>query len=72
MVKDLVKLSFKTHAVDESDMLLVQANPIALDHFKKSKQELERMAKTKFYDCWSYYSILKMSKNLKKSIFFDK
>jgi len=66
MVKELSKLSFEQIPVSNKDLNLIQAHPKIQEHFEKCTSELRRMSRTKFYPPYSYYSVLKMSKNIKK------
>lgn len=66
MVKEFSRLSFESIPVSKKDMDLVHKNQKAREHFSNCKSELEQMAKYKFYARYSYYCVLKMSKNLKK------
>lgn len=66
LIKEISKLNFENSPVSECDMKIIQANPEFRENFKKCKNELGQMASTKFYDIYSYYDVLKMSKNIKK------
>lgn len=66
MVKGFSRLIFEKISVYKPDMELIRADPWARDYFQKCILELEEMANTKFYGHYSYYFVLKMSKNIKK------
>lgn len=66
MVKEFSKLSFENKPVSKKDMQLIESNAKAREHFEICAKELSRMKSTKFYDSYSYYSVLKMSKKIKK------
>lgn len=66
MVKEFAKLSFAGEIIHRSDIDLIRANPTAQMHFDKCLEELAHMADEKFYGTFSYYSILKMSKNIRR------
>lgn len=65
MIKELSKLSFENVAISKSDIDSIHESPRDREHFEKCKNELDRMAKSKFYSSYSYYHVLKMSKNIK-------
>lgn len=66
VVKALTKLVFENHTVSEKDINLIQSQPWLQEYVEKCKNELEQMAETKFYGPHSYYSLLKIYKNVKK------
>lgn len=66
MVKKFSELSFENIPILKEDMDLLQETQIARDHFQKCTAELNQMASTKFYAPYSYYSVLRMSKCIKK------
>lgn len=66
MVKEFAKLILEKRSVHEKDMKLIRVNPKAREYFEKCTRELEEMASTKFYEHYSYYSVLKMTKNIVK------
>lgn len=68
MIKEFSKMAFENKPISKKDMLLIQHMPMAKEYFKKCKNELRRMAETKFYGPHSYYSILKMKRNSKKFV----
>lgn len=61
MIKEFSKLMFQGKLLIQSDMNLIAANPVAQEHLKKCKDELELMAKTNFHENYSYYSVLTRS-----------
>lgn len=61
MVKQLAKLMKDNQPVSEKDKWVVRENSVAKKHFSNCKAELDDMANNRFYEGWSYYSILKMS-----------
>lgn len=67
MVKELAKLKFfDDSAVIKKDMKLIQSHLVIQDYFQSCMKELSEMSNTKFYDHYSYYFVLKNSKNVKK------
>lgn len=67
MIKEIAKLkSFDDTLVNESDIKLIKSYPDLQKYFDECKNELSRMKKTNFYNAYSYWSILKSSKNNKK------
>lgn len=66
MVKEFAKLSFENIQISKIDMKLIRNNPKAKEIFEKCTKELQQMASTKFYGFYTYYSVMKMTKNLKK------
>lgn len=66
MVKEFSKLSFENIPIFEKDMHQIRKIPKAQKNFEKRADELKQLASTKFYASYSYYSLLRMSKNIKK------
>lgn len=66
MIEEFSKLSFENISISEEDMNLINAFPTVRDYFESCKIELKQMANINFYAEFSYYSILKMSKNIKR------
>lgn len=65
MVKEFAKLSFENQYISNSDIDLMKKRKWFVE-YKVSINDLSEMAKTKFYASYSYYSVLKMSKNINK------
>lgn len=72
VVKELSKLRFESLPISEYDLYLIQDNSIIQDHFLKYGDELHQMSNTTFNAPYSYYSVLKMSVNIKKLAHFTK
>lgn len=67
MIQQIAKLkSFDDSFVNKLDMEIIQKDSRLLEYFEKCENELDQMARTKFYPPYSYYCILKMHKNIKK------
>lgn len=66
MIKEFSKLIFENSSVSENDMYSIFENPMLREYFEKCMAEVEHMDSIKFYPPYSYYCILKMSKNIKK------
>lgn len=66
MVKEFSKFIFKNLPVCEDDVKLLKSIPAAQEHLDKCASELAKMSSTKFYGSYSHYSVLKMSRNIKK------
>lgn len=66
MIKEFSKLSFENIPFSNKDMDLLQKKRNLQEHFENCKLELSRMKATVFHPPYSYYSVLKMSKNIKK------
>lgn len=66
MVKEFSKLIFEKVPVSKIDETLIRSDPHSREQFENFTSELEKMSNTKFYGTHSYYSMLKMSKNIKK------
>lgn len=65
MLKALSKLKFE-NLISSVDMAIIQTSLEAMQCFKNYLTELERMANTKFYSSYSYYSVMKKSIDIKK------
>lgn len=74
MIKEFSKLSFENLLTSKSnsDIDLIQKNSETRECFKQCTLELHQMASTKFYGPYSYYSVLKMSKNITRSAHLTK
>lgn len=72
MIKMFSKLNFENVPFSDNDLKLIQANPMFWEHFEKCTTEVEQMESTKFYGHYSYYSVLNMSKNIKKLAVLNK
>lgn len=68
IIKKFSMLSFENIPVNAKDTNLIQANPTAREHFEACLHELRLMANTIFYPPFSYYSVLKMSRNNMKKL----
>lgn len=66
MIKEFAKLRFENSLVSKKDMKMIQEDPGFLQKFKQCLAELEKMSNTMFYKKRTYYSVLKMQKNVKK------
>lgn len=66
MVNELSKLSFKNLPISDTNLELIETTPAAKEYFLKCTAELNQMSNIKFYDPHSYFTMLKMSKNVKK------
>lgn len=66
MIKEFSKLRFSNVSVSEKDMNMIQANARTREHFDWCTAALDQMASEKFYNFYSYHSVLKMSKKIKK------
>lgn len=66
MVREFSKLSFKNLFIHPNNITKVQQTPDSRGYFKRCLTELNQMTDTKFYSNYSYYSVLEMSKNIKK------
>lgn len=66
MVKEFSKLAFENVLISDSDMSKIVGHEWTLELFETCLTELEEMKATIFYRTYSVYSVLKMSKNIKK------
>lgn len=66
ILKKLGKLSMEDVPLLETDMEVINAEPVYKKLLEDCKSELTQMSRTKFYPPYSYYSVLNMSKNIKK------
>lgn len=62
LIKEYLKLNFESPLHPETFMKFLQKNSKAQDYYDKCTAELG----TKFYQPYTYYSIIKMSRNIKK------
>lgn len=58
--------SFDSSLVSALDLNVIHKFPIFEQHYQQCKMELSLMESIKFYPPYSYFSVLKMSKNVKK------
>lgn len=68
MVKEFSKLAYLGLPVNSNDMDLIKRNPRAAKILENCTVELEKMNNTKVYWFYTYFSVLKMSKNNKKLV----
>lgn len=66
MVREISKLIFENLSVPNTDLDLIKTNQGILTYFEKCTKELDQMSKRKFFNSYSYYSVLMMSKKIKK------
>lgn len=68
MVKEMAKQKFNNNlAVSQKDIDLIQMHQAVQELFQNCTEELFKMSRTKFYACFTYYSVMDMSKkNVKK------
>lgn len=66
VVKEFSRLVFENQWVSEYDADLILSIEMAREIFENCLSELEQISSTKFYCSYSYYSVLKMSENIKK------
>lgn len=66
MIKEFAKLTFKNQPVSKMDMESIQSDPEDREIFSKCLNKLHQMSRTKFYGSYSFYSVLEMSKSLRK------
>lgn len=66
MVKEFSKLMFEKISVSDKDEDFILDEPMARKYFENCTSELEKMASTVINGSHSYYTILGMSKNVKK------
>lgn len=68
MVKEFAKLIFENllGTKSKSDLKMIMNNPNTRQHYENCLSELHQTAIVKFYEPYSYYSVLKKSKNVKK------
>lgn len=65
MTQEFSKVSFENLPIPEICICLILSNSELHKYFEKCKMELSQMKTTRFYASHSYYSVLKMSKNIK-------
>lgn len=66
MTNEISRLDYENFKISEENLNLISGNPEIHNYFEKCKSELEQMTSTVFYGTHSYYSVLKMSKNIKQ------
>lgn len=66
VIKEITKLIFENSLVVERDIYLIESRLDTQEHLENCLTELNKMANTKFYASHTLYSVLKMSKNIKK------
>lgn len=66
MLKEFAKLIFEDKPVFKEDLDLILVNSEVREYFEQCKCEILLMANTTFYHSYTYYSVLKMSKNMVK------
>lgn len=67
LLKEYSRMSYENAIFERDiDVLLENSNHKIREHFEKCYVELATLNKTIFYSPYSYYSILKMEKNIKK------
>lgn len=69
---EMAKLKFQNSLVSQKDVDSIQNDPRTREQYEKCLFELDQMSKTIFYAPYSYYSVLKMSKNIKKLAYLAK
>lgn len=66
MMKEFAKLDIENQTISQKDMKLIQNNSEILKLFESSKNELSQLKNRIFFPPYSYYSVLKMSENIKR------
>lgn len=66
IVKEFSKHTFDNVPLCEIDAILIQSKPKARETWEKCMGELHEMSSDKFYPPYSYYSVLKMSRRIKR------
>lgn len=66
IIKEIAKLSFEKVEVSKQDIKAIMEDSETSKYFNKCRAELKKMADEIFYPPFSYYSVMKMSKNIKK------
>lgn len=66
MVNEFAKMAFEGIPVSKTDMKSILQNPVAKKCFEESMNELKKMSSVTFHAPYTYYSVLKMSKNLNR------
>lgn len=72
MIKEFSKMDYKNLPIFASDFNSIIEDSEAKEKFEKCKNELKQMANTKFYNAYSFYSVLDKSLNIKKLAYFTK
>lgn len=66
LIKELSRLRFENLEVNKSDLALVQSDPRLGGIFRRCTYELEKMKRARFHPPYSVYSVMKMSRSIKK------
>lgn len=66
LIREFAKLKFKNLSIPKKDEDCIRENPKLLSYFEGCLVDLSEMEDTIFYGSYSYYSILMMSKTIKK------
>lgn len=66
LIKEFAKLTFLSLPVPSADMEFIQSVPKTQRYFEQSVNELKQMSNTKFYGSHTHFSVLMMTKNMKK------
>lgn len=72
MVKQLSWLIFENRTILRKDLNLLSKCCLAQQLFKEYTTELEKMASVKFYYSYSYFSVFKTSRNIRKLAYLTK
>lgn len=65
MIKEFAKWSFENKSLDQNDLYSIKQDSRLHKLFKSCKSELVKMSNTTFYSFLTFYSVLKMSKDVK-------
>lgn len=66
MLKEFSMLSFENNLVSQKDVELIHTSLNINQYFFNCKEEILKLSKNHFYNSFTYYDVLKMSKNIKK------
>lgn len=66
MMREFAKLTMEGRAVDDYDMALIFSDPRDKEFFERCMAELQLLRDLNFYHSYSFYRLLKMSKNIKE------
>lgn len=66
MIKELSRLFYKKIRISKTNMDFIQKNPNVQELFEMCTFELKVMDNSKFYNSYSFFSVLKMSDDIKK------
>lgn len=69
IIAEIARLTSENKRIPQKIMSIIETNDYLVEVFQESRCEIERMKKTIFYENYSYYTILKMSKKKKKIAF---